>query len=897
MKLKVQSKFNHKSISRSSRLIKGNQMKKTILILSIILLFGCAHHKQAMCNHKQHHLLKEELKYEVPSVTRFPQNTQTFYLENGMEILAIQNDASPMVCLNMSVRVGSAYEDFSTSGMSHMLEHLLFNGTETRTQDELYKETDFYGMYSNAFTGKFFTDYFLLMPAEYLENGMDIQTDMLFNSILPIEKFEKERGIVIEEIRKDRDSRGYEIQNYFDRKNFGDTGVGLPTLGTPNTIENLNRNDVFKFYKSHYVPNNMLLTIIGNFDEIQLKLMLENQYGQFQPFPVEPYSPSNYVPSMSVNQTNFDTDGIYGQIVFDAPAFSNQYSLETDFLMDVLTEELNKTLGDFSPSVFYTTYPTTGKVILDFMATAEDKPSEILAQFDNELFSLQNRLSTTITTEMIALKVNEMIVEETSLLDQLHYYPMMKAPELAMGGGEFVLSKLQMIRELNPNDIVTAGSRLLNSPRHYNFVFPKEITTKESKNTELVYDKTILPSGATLVTASGGGSEMFGMHILIKNRSIIEGSLSGGAEILHSLLESETDLYSSDELQKILQSIGAKIKYKDMGFIPYDNYYNSPEFGYIRFECLEKDAEEGIRLLTHMLSNTILTEENIAEGLSNARMRLGMQQSTARETASDEFWKLFLGYNHPSTGKVSGSMESVAMMNLDNLTKLQKRYFLPENYIISVSSGLPHSELESVFNSVWTNASEPTLKFDSDIKISEDYIEKVIDKSKEQAQIRLGYKFEIDKDDKFSFSLMTDLLSYRMMFDLRETQGLAYALGMSDGYEGNIGWLTTSIGTGIENIDIAIDGMKSYLNPSKLSDITQEEIEKTINSSKGHYMMRNLTRIGHAFYMGYFEFYSDDYQKALNRFEKYENITVEDVQQVAEKYLKMPENHTLVIVK
>ncbi|MBC8214812.1 MAG: insulinase family protein [Candidatus Marinimicrobia bacterium] len=872
-------------------------MKKIILIISIISLFGCAHHKQAICKHNTHNKQMLNSEIEVPSVTQFPQNTQTFYLENGMEVLAIQNDASPMVCLNMSVRVGSAYENYSTSGMSHMLEHLLFNGTEQRTQDELYEETDFYGMYSNAFTGKFFTDYFLLMPSEYLENGMDVQSDMLFNSIIPEEKFEKERGIVIEEIRKDRDRNEYEIQNYFDRKNFGDSGVGLPTLGTPNTIENLNRDDVYDFFKNHYVPNNMLLTVIGSFDETQLKLMLENNYGQYQPMPVEFYQPVSFAPSMTVNQTNFETDRIHGQIVFDAPAFSKQYSLETEFLIDVLTEELNTTLGDYSPYVSYTNYPSFGKVIIDFTASAEENPSDILVKFDDELSLIQQRLSTIITAEMISLKVNEMIVEEASLLDQLHYYPMMKAPELAMGGGEFVLSKLQNIRELNPLQIIEAGEKLLISNRHYNFVFPKGLTTKDTKDTKLVYDKTVLPSGVTLVTASGGGSEMFGMHILIKNRNVIEGPLSGGAEILHSLLESGTDEYSAEELQKKLQTIGAKIKFKDMGFIPYDNYYNSPEFGYIRFECLEKDAEEGIKLLTHMLSNTILAEENIGEGISNARMRLGMQQSTARETASKEFWRLFLGNNHPSIGKVSGTMEAVSMMNIDNLTSLQKRYFLPENYIISISSGISHSELTNIFNSIWTKVAEPTKKFDSGVELSTDFSEKIIDMSKEQAQIRLGYKFEIEKDDKPTFSLMTDLLSYRMMFDLRETQGLAYSLGMSDGYEGNIGWLTASIGTGIENIDIATNGMKSYFNPDKLLDISQNEIEKTINSSKGHYMMRNLTRIGQAFYMGYFEFYSDDYQKALNRFEKYEKITVEDIQKVAEKYLQFPENHTLVIVK
>jgi zinc protease len=869
-------------------------MKKIIILITIISLFGCAHHSKM----KMHHEFRMGSGVnQLPEITEFPNNTQTFYLANGMEVLAIQNQASPMVCLNMSVRVGSAYEDYSTSGMSHMLEHLLFNGTTSRTQDELYEETDFYGMYSNAFTGKFFTDYFLLMPAEFFANGMSVQSDMLFNSTLPTGKFEKERGIVIEEIRKDRDRSGYEIQNYFDRHNFGDSGIGLPTLGTPNTIENLNRNGVYEFYKQHYIPNNMMLTVIGNFDETQLKAMLENHYGSFQPMPVKAYQPVEFSNPMQVNQSHFNTDAINGQIVFDAPNFYENFALEIDYLTSILTEELNMILPDYSLSVSYTQYPTIGKVIIDFSASGNSNPTKIVSQINSALTNIQNRLSEIITEEEIALSVNEMIVEESALLDQLHYYPMMKAPELAMGGGEYALAKLQMIKELSPKNVIKAGNNLLSSKQHYNFVFPKQVTSENTNIATVDYNKTILPSGLTLVTSSGGGSEMFGMHILIKNRSIIEGKLSGGAEILHSLLTNGTDQYSADELDKELKSIGAKVKYKDLGWIPYDNYYNSPEYGYIRFECLEKDAEKGLELIAHMLSNTILTEESISKGVDGARMRLGMQQSTARETASDTFWKLFLGENHPSTGKVSGTMQSISMMTLENLTELQSKYFIPQNYIISISSSLSHTKLSDIFNSIWTLPGTPADRYESDIKISTASREEIIDMGKEQAQIRIGYKFEIDLDDKTAFSMMTNLLSYRMMFDLRETQGLAYSLGMSEGYEGNLGWLTATIGTGIENIDIALDGMKSYFDSTKLNDITQEEITKTINSSKGHYLMRNLTRIGQAFYMGYYEYYTDDFMKAANRYEKQEKLTVEDVHRVAKKYLKSSNDFTKVIVK
>src|SRR3990172_8580073 len=96
--------------------------------------------------------------------------------------------------VNVVVKVGSAYETFSTSGMSHMLEHLLFNGTTTRSQKQLYDDVDRIGGYNNAHTDNFYTDFMMVTPTENIRKGMEIQADMLFNSTLPVEKFEKEKG-------------------------------------------------------------------------------------------------------------------------------------------------------------------------------------------------------------------------------------------------------------------------------------------------------------------------------------------------------------------------------------------------------------------------------------------------------------------------------------------------------------------------------------------------------------------------------------------------------------------------------------------------------------------------------------------------------------------------------
>ena len=173
------------------------------------------------------------------------QQGSVFYLDNGMEIILVENYANPMIAAFTIVKTGSRNEDAATNGAAHFLEHLLFNGTKTRTQKQLYDEMDFYGGYNNAHTGPDYTNYMVLIPKDFIAQGMDIQADMLFNSTLPEEKFEKERSIVIEEIGRNADRPTYQVQNHFLRTFFDGTPYERPVLGTVSTISHLQRKQVF----------------------------------------------------------------------------------------------------------------------------------------------------------------------------------------------------------------------------------------------------------------------------------------------------------------------------------------------------------------------------------------------------------------------------------------------------------------------------------------------------------------------------------------------------------------------------------------------------------------------------------------------------------------------------
>src|SRR3989338_9771019 len=169
----------------------------------------------------------------------------------------------PLVSLSISNKFGAAFEDKKIKGLAHFIEHLVFTGTKTRTHEDISREIEKRGGVINAFTTENATSFLFKLPSEHIFAGLDILADILNNPIFEKNKFEKEKKVILEEIKMYHDMPQSEIYDKIlsclYEKPFGE-GV----IGSEKTIRPLQRDMVSKFFADHYNPANYIVSIIRN---------------------------------------------------------------------------------------------------------------------------------------------------------------------------------------------------------------------------------------------------------------------------------------------------------------------------------------------------------------------------------------------------------------------------------------------------------------------------------------------------------------------------------------------------------------------------------------------------------------------------------------------------------
>jgi len=217
------------------------------------------------------------------------------YLDNEIPVLMERIRGVRSVCLGIWVKVGSRYETRRTNGISHFLEHMFFKGTKTRSQKDIAVEIDSLGGDLNAYTSKETTTFYVKLLDDYLDKGIELLMDIFLDSRLPEDEIEKEKGIVIEEIKMVEDTPDDYIHDLFSEYAWNREGLGLGILGTRKTVRSFTRKDLIEHIRKYYTVDNIVISCAGNIEHDDVLKVLNRYIGSISNSPqARPYSKQRF---------------------------------------------------------------------------------------------------------------------------------------------------------------------------------------------------------------------------------------------------------------------------------------------------------------------------------------------------------------------------------------------------------------------------------------------------------------------------------------------------------------------------------------------------------------------------------------------------------------------------
>jgi zinc protease len=214
---------------------------------------------------------------------------ETFTLQNGLQVIVIQDHRTPVVTQMVWYKVGSADETPGKSGLAHFLEHLMFKGTAKHPEGEFSKTVLKVGGNENAFTSVDYTGYFQRVPREQLKSMMEFEADRMTGLILKDENVLPERDVVLEEynmrVANNPEAR---LAEQIMAALYLNHPYGRPVIGWHHEIERLDREMALEFYHRFYAPNNAILVIAGDTDAKEVRPLAEASFGKVEPQPAIP---------------------------------------------------------------------------------------------------------------------------------------------------------------------------------------------------------------------------------------------------------------------------------------------------------------------------------------------------------------------------------------------------------------------------------------------------------------------------------------------------------------------------------------------------------------------------------------------------------------------------------
>jgi zinc protease len=815
----------------------------------------------------------------------------------GVAIVVDEDASVPLVAAMIVVSSGSAVETPDTVGMSHLLEHLLFDGTTTRARKEIYDAFDGKGVLYNAFTREDFVAYFIVAPTEAFRDSFEILCDMVFQSVFPDDELAKERKVVIEELTRDNErpeSRAYDRFRLFA---LADTPYRFPVIGYRDTVSSVTKETIYDHYRRIYRPKNMTFIFSGNLSQKDAEALVS----EFVPADrdraetvVESRYPNGSAPTYNHRITVFSEALPQARLYLalpappahspDVPAFS----LLLDHLNDSsFSFQRALTASDNSPiasaSFSYSAYRFAAWTEVQIELT---QPEDYRVALDRVAASLSVLTPDFADAETTRKKARAARVSDLYFNESLTYRAMNVASQIGIGR---TTDFLRFLREA-PATVTPEQLRAVAAKYFAPFRFRGALVLPEGSALNLPEVITWAPpapevteyaltGGAVLIVKRNTSAPVFAAHLLTRKRMALPAASKPGVpELAFRLLFPRSPAQGGVSLE----DFGGRLKVTDDLSIPFDDYYYSRNYGYVRLEAPMDAAERALAFFLSGVFSPALSEEALRDAKKDFSRQLLSLRSRSSHLAGNALYKaLFpdslLGAAFP------GDPDGLPAVTLPDILQYYSQAFRPENLIISVVSNLPAETVRRTVDAALSQKITEELPIFPPVHPPHAGADRIhIPAQGPQATIYFATPLPgFSSHDFARWQVATLVLSALVAEDIREKRGLAYSVGAGLDWGTDYSVLRISMGTSPENTAVAVSAILDLLAGLGAGPPPDDAaLAKAVNQYWGRHLRYHQSAINQAYYLGYSAYLTGRFQWDLDQIDALRGVRASEVQAI-----------------
>jgi len=850
-----------------------------IAILFVLVIVACPH-----------------LSHTLESLKEGPDNPEILKtkLDNGLLVLIQETHALPIVSIEARFKVGSAREgEYLGSGISHFVEHMLFKGTAIRKRGDIEKEIKSYGGTINGFTSFDTTGYVLTVEKRYFKDALSLLADAIMNSSFEEEEVEKEREVILKEIRLRNDRPDRKASQMLWSTAYLEHPYKHPVIGYKELFKKLKRKDLITFYNRHYIPNNLVLGICGDIDSSEALKEVEEVFKDYErkSYKLEPLPKE--APQIVQRESKQRINVNLSRVLIGYPSISvshkDLYAL--DVLASVLGEGrsslLYKRLVETGLAYSVSSYNYTPKdpgIFLVSVLLDEANISETIKAIDSEIENVKHKkirnaqldkaknstlAGFILSHETIQSRATNMVVDE-----------------ILAGDPSFSRHYVSMIKNVNLKDVSRVAKAYLNQDtRSIVYLLPKsaeEEVDKKKPGTkdEIIVEKFDLQNGTRLLVREDHSLPLVNIGAVLEGGVRSENTNNNGiSNIVSEMLLRGTKKQSKDDIHSKIEALGGGIS----------SFSGNNSFG-VSLTLLSQHLDFGLELISDILLNPAFPDAELKKTKELVMASIHNRGDDIFESGIKLF-KENLFKDHPYRFTTIGEKATVEKIGREDILRFYDKRCVPSNLILSVFGDVDTQTVQTKVNKLFKGFDKKVSRLATK---KTPWVEPIVppDKKvmdKEQVLLIGGFKAVTVADPQvYAFSVLSSILSGsngRLFYDVRDKLGISYAQGVSLIPGIDPGSFLFYIATSKENAQLAKDLIAEEIQKLHKDSITEEELTLAKAGLIGAKLRRLQSNRGLSLETSLDELYGLGYDNFKDYSLRIESVTKEDIDRIVKRFL------------